>query len=454
MEMIKKNGFNKGDLIVFDSIIFMDAEKAFLVSVRNGTTLCMTLGCAEELIREEVSDDLAFVLIQRGMASYRASRPVSHYGDRVFPSFFLIDLTKKCSLRCVYCFRELNDVSPVMDRATLSSICDELIAYCKKINSDHITIQPWGGEPMLEFESILYIRSRFNEVGMRPKMTIETNATLITPEKAKLLYENDIEIGASIDGCAEVHDVQRPFENGAPSLKAVEKGIANLRSAGYKNIFSITVVTKNTIDHLEKIINYYAFDLKLNGIKLNLMRRTDRNRELAPEPDQIEEYVEKLISCMRTCYERKAEIIEQNIAQRLRNLTCRPCDNICNAHGCHGGYRMLSIDAKGDVFPCELSDYPSYRIGRIGDRGFREMVVETIENGHEYFLPRELDGCSDCPWLFYCRGGCRAAVKYDCGDPRKTDKTECLFNKALYPRLVGILLNDPDFARYLMNGRV
>lgn len=87
MEMIKKNGFNKGDLIVFDSIIFMDAEKAFLVSVRNGTTLCMTLGCAEELIREEVSDDLAFVLIQRGMASYRASRPVSHYGDRVFPSF-------------------------------------------------------------------------------------------------------------------------------------------------------------------------------------------------------------------------------------------------------------------------------------------------------------------------------------------------------------------------------
>lgn len=454
MELIKKSRFSVGELDVFDSVIFVDSEESFLVSVKNGTTLCMTTDCVKEFLRGEVSDDLAFVLIQRGMAAYRASRSVSHTDAHVFPTFFLVDLTKKCSLRCVYCFRELSEESPVMDHAVLASICDELIGYCKKINSDHVTIQPWGGEPMLEFMSILYTRSRFTEAGMHPKITIETNATLITPEKAKLLYENDIEVGVSIDGCAEVHNVQRPFENGAPSLQAVEKGISNLRSAGYKNIFSITVVTKNTIERLDDIIRYYAFELKLNGIKLNLMRKTDRNRELAPDPNQIEGYVEELISCMKNCFERKAEIIEHNISQRLRNLTCRPCDNICNAHGCHGGYRMLSIDAKGDVYPCELSDDPSYRIGHIGDKGFVEMVVEAIENRHEYFLPRELDGCSECPWFFYCRGGCRAAVKYDCGDPRKVDKTECLFNKALYPRLVSILLNEPDFAQYLLNGRV
>lgn len=454
MEIIKKDGFKVGELIVFDSVIFVDNGKAFLVSVMNGTTLCMTSDCAGEFLREEISDDLAFILIQRGMASYRASRPVSHSGERINPTFFLIDLTKKCTLHCVYCFRELNEEAKVMDRTTLASICDELIDYCRKNGSDHISIQPWGGEPMLEFESILYIRSRFNKARMRPRIMIETNATLITPEKAKLLYENDIEIGVSIDGCAEVHDIQRPFENGSPSLKSVERGITSLRSAGYKKIRSITVVTKNTIERLDDIIRYFAFDLKLSGIKLNLMRKTDRNRILAPELDQIEKYVERLLSCMRSCFETGAEIVEQNIAQRLRNLTCRPCDNICNAHGCHGGYRMLSIDANGDVFPCELSDDYFYRIGHIGDKNFSEMVVEAIENKHEYFLPRDLEDCSGCPWFFYCRGGCRAAVKYDCGDPRKADETECLFNKALYPRLVGILLNEPDFAHYLMNGRV
>ena len=283
---------------------------------------------------------------------------------------------------------------------------------------------------------------------------IETNATLITPEVAHILKESEVEVGISVDGNTLVHNEQRPFADGRPSLLCVENGISNLRSAGYKNIFSITVVTKNTLNNLDAIISYFSQELCLSSIKLNLMRKTERNRNLALDLEEIEVYVDRLLACMHKCYEQHLCILEQNISQRLSNLLFRPCNNICNAHGCHGGYRMLSIDACGGVYPCELSDDPSYQLGQVGNGDFIDMIKNAISNGHEYFSSREIEGCKGCPWFFYCQGGCRAAVKYDCGNPRRIDITECMFNRALYPRLVQIVLCDPTFANYLQNGEV
>jgi hypothetical protein len=34
------------------------------------------------------------------------------------------------------------------------------------------------------------------------------------------------------------------------------------------------------------------------------------------------------------------------------------------------------------------------------------------------------------------------------------DETECAFNNAVYPRLVDIILNEPKFAYYLIDGRI
>ena len=146
--------------------------------------------------------------------------------------------------------------------------------------------------------------------------------------------------------------------------------------------------------------------------------------------------------------------MEQNIAQRLLNLVHRPDNNICNAHGCHGGYRMLSFDSLGKIFPCELSDFPDYCIGSVKDHDLRGMVEKAIESGHEYFRPKDQSECKDCPWRYFCRGGCRSAAKFACGDPSRLDTTECAFNKALYPRLVAILLQDRGFAEYLQSGDV
>ena len=67
MRVIMKKAFKSGKIDVFDSTVFLDCEKALIISAKNGTTLFMTMDCAEEFIREQITDDLGFVLVQRGL---------------------------------------------------------------------------------------------------------------------------------------------------------------------------------------------------------------------------------------------------------------------------------------------------------------------------------------------------------------------------------------------------
>jgi uncharacterized protein len=452
IDILQIHGFSHEDFTMHDCVAFLEKERAMLISPNHGTTLCLEMSYVDCIIHGKITNDLAFLLVQRGLASYNGSRTVSQHHEQLEPTFFLIDLTRSCNLQCVYCFRELDSNARRMDSKQLSRICNELIKYWQQYNINNLSIQAWGGEPLLELSKIIEIRRCFNEACLHPQILIETNATLITPQIANILWENDVEIGVSIDGNALVHNAQRPYVNGKPSLQAVENGIANLRSVGYKRIGSITVVTKNTAEHLEEIINYFTDILCLNSIKLNLMRKNDRNHDLAIDITEIESYVENLIMLLSKCYEKKTQIIEQNISQRIANLTHRPCNNICNAYGCHGGYRMLSIDPDGKVYPCEMTDDQEYCIGNVGEEDIAIMVQKAIEAEHVYFRVRYIDTCKNCPWLFYCRGGCRAAAKYAHDDPRDIDLTECAYNRAIYPRLVQILLTNPSFAKYLSDG--
>lgn len=444
--------FTNGETTVRRLIACDCGDLTFLLCPSQGTTLALSKSDSKALADHCLSDDLAFLLVQRGMAQHEGSRPVSNQSEQIEPTFFLVDLTKSCNFACAYCFREPAETKKRMTTVMLSQICNSLILYAKAHPERKLSIQAWGGEPLLELSSIIELRHRFVRAHLSPEIVIETNAALITLETAKVLFQNDIRVGVSIDGTAEVHDRQRPTQTGCPSSALVVEGIQNLRAAGYRNFGTITVVTKNTLKHLHEILDYFTGTLHLSHIKFNLMRKNDCNRDLALSLDEIDSYVESLLMKLWQYYLRGISIVEQNIAQRIANLLFRPNNNICNANGCHGGFKMLSIDSVGGVYPCELSDYPEYQIGEIHNGNFENMIHQAISRGHEYFQKRDPSFCQDCPWWYYCRGGCRSAVKYDKGNPLEIDQTECQLNRALYPRLVEILLTNQPYGQYLMKG--
>lgn len=441
-----------GKLLLHDLVVFYTEENAMLLCPKTGTTLGVKKEIAEAVERGSITSDFAFLMVQRALAEYENSRPVAVVTKHTLPNFFLVDMTKKCNLACVYCFRETGTQYVSMSKEVLEKIGQALYRYHKKYPFLPITIQAWGGEPVLELESIVFLRNYCEAYGFHPDIVVESNGTLITSAVAHSLYENDIKIGISIDGNAEVQNLQRSLCSGQPSSSLVEQGIKELRKAGYKQFGTITVVTKYVAKQLKEVFTYFTEELRLNSVKLNMMRCTGENDDLALVADEIEGYTNELLDIMYQLYQQKVFIVEQNISQRLRNLQFRPNDNICNSCGCHGGYKMVSIDTDGKVYPCELSDYPDHCIGEVGVVDFDEMVQEAISKKHKYFADRRLEECRYCPWHYYCHGGCRASGQYSCGDVTQIDTTECAFNKALYPKLVEILLKDPDFANYLVSG--
>ena len=162
--------------------------------------------------------------------------------------------------------------------------------------------------------------------------------------------------------------------------------------------------------------------------------------------EEIAEYANRLFERLCQYYREGIETAEASVSNRMANLIYRNDRNICISNGCRGGRRMLSIDKHGTIFLCELMDFPEQAIGTVYEsRSIPEMVEDALKT-KDYFSEKRIDECDACPWHYYCRGGCTAIVQYECGKVQGVDRISCAFNRAIYPRLAELMLNDPKLA--------
>lgn len=140
----------------------------------------------------------------------------------------IVELTEQCNLRCTYC---VFDDDYESERSHSSKKIDLAIAKeaisnfsCRALNDAYIVF--YGGEPLLEFESVkLLTNYAISVFGDRVKFSFTTNGTPLTIEKLDFLVKNNFLITVSIDGSKKVHDSRRITINGNPSW---DKIIANL----------------------------------------------------------------------------------------------------------------------------------------------------------------------------------------------------------------------------------
>ena len=222
----------------------------------------------------------------------------------------------------------------------------------------------------------------------------------------------------------------------------------NLRCTGFETIGGIGVVTKQTLAHLEDVLDYCVKELRFTGFKLTIMHSPADHalcKEMLDEKE-IEEYAERLIDRFCMYYRQGFTSAESSISNRMANLIYRSKNNICVSNGCRGGRRLLSIDKHGTIFLCEMMDQPAQAIGHVSEaRSIPEMVENAIRE-KDYFHEKRTPQCEECPWWYYCRGGCTAIVIYEKGHTEGIDPISCRFNRTVYPRLAEIMMNDPELA--------
>ena len=115
-----------------------------------------------------------------------------------------IEVTSKCSLRCVYCpspqimaGKFPNRPAVHMDKPTfLRSL--EWVRYFVRRGTQRIINLSGIGEPMMHPEFIEYAQLARDAIGPFGKVTFPTNGLHVTPENAKALAEIKAEVWVSL----------------------------------------------------------------------------------------------------------------------------------------------------------------------------------------------------------------------------------------------------------------
>lgn len=438
--------YNFNGCYVFEKIL---SNKNLIIS-KYGTNMIIDNELLRELKSGNIGEDFLIKLIQRGFVDYENSRKITSTYNIVNPTFFLIDLTEQCNLNCNYCFRDLHGKK--MSKKVAMDICKYIKKYCLVNNIKRICIQPWGGEPLLEFELIKNIQDFFDETGIQVKMVIETNATLINEKIAKELYERKFGIGISIDGTEMMHNYQRKFYDGKGSYNKVVHGIRYLNNAGYEGkLGAICVVTKNNYNKVNQIIEHFTEDLNLKSIKFNLVRTNQKNMQLSEK--EIKKFATKMVNTTINMIENTdSQFYISDIKDRAENIMLRNNSSICISCGCMSGRKMISFNKYGDIFPCEMSDFENEKIGNIYENEDLIGIINKSINVSELYSERKIKKCNRCPWWHYCRGGCKANKIYQYSFASDIDRHECTYNRVIYKKISELLINKPEVAKRLIGG--
>jgi len=184
---------------------------------------------------EQPADGLRYGLGPAAAASARSRRPIVVW-----------NITRTCNLRCVHCYSDsMNARYPgELDWPQMQAVVKDLAAY--QIPSLLLS----GGEPL--------IHSRFfdlvdltGEHGL--KLTISTNGTLITPEKAARLKAAEVAyVGISLDGIGKIHD---EFRGKKGAFKAAVEGFRNCHEVDQKTGLRLTL-TRHTVADIERILDF------------------------------------------------------------------------------------------------------------------------------------------------------------------------------------------------------
>ncbi|UXA17726.1 radical SAM protein [Mycobacterium sp. SMC-4] len=161
--------------------------------------------------------------------------------DAVTIAQIVLKVVSACNLDCSYCYVYHAKDNGYRERPGLLS--DELIGLLITRINEYGAVRPHhrmgvclhGGEPLLmgpERLRSLVERLRSEAGPALGSLNVQTNATLIDREWAKLLKELRISVSVSLDGPPDINDVARVDHMGRGSATRTEAGIRHLMDAG------------------------------------------------------------------------------------------------------------------------------------------------------------------------------------------------------------------------------
>jgi uncharacterized protein len=322
-----------------------------------------------------------------------------------------LQLTTDCTLRCSYCTysgryeNQRTHSKKVMPLDVIKRSVDFLMAHSREVEKP--TLGFYGGEPLLEIESIKACIAYINEEypGRSMHYTLTTNGTLFTEDMCRFLEENEFSIAVSFDGPAELHDRNRVFPDGSGSFDTIIANMIYIKDNFPKlfNKVSFLAVVAPGVD-LGCVNEYFS---ALDVLKDSQISQTTVNsaneKESVPYDDLYSitcnyQTMKILLAALNLYSEDKTSKLFTASFGLIKSLYDHITvgflftENMHPGGPCLPGVMRPFANTEGVLYPCERCGENSevMKIGHI-DTGFDPDKVDTLLNVGK--LTEECKGC-------------------------------------------------------------
>ena len=337
-------------------------------------------------------DEFVEYLVGEGVLEWRETpSQVEPLYKRNRPSAISIDVTSACNLKCPFCQAEAG--KPREDELTLDDIVP-LVEQVKKMKPTPFAIS--GGEPLLRKEMVLYMVEELSPV-RETVVTIFTNGTLVTKDYVQQLYDAGLRVArVSVDGHTEaLHDQIR----GKGMFKKTIQGIEYFKEMGI-HVNIVSVISRINYQYLKEIKEF----ISAIGDSFNISNVVPAGRgagsDLLLTPEEI--FNVKMVLTDK-------EKIETGVSPRER----------CNVG------ETIYIRSNGDIFPCLYMNFPEFKVGNIKENDLTEIYETDIMQDMLQVTVKDIEGCRDCEFRYYCGGACRGLAHSVGGSFYGPDPVNC-----------------------------
>ncbi|MCX8129058.1 MAG: SPASM domain-containing protein [Clostridia bacterium] len=343
---------------------------------------------------------------------------------------------RQCNLRCRYCFVEKDKENniDIQDGDLSEEIIKTALDFTLENSKNTLFIRidySLGGEVLLDFENfkkILPILNSYkNDIEDQKDVVIGflTNGTLLNDEIIEWLNKNHNQIGFSLDGCKEVNDSMRKFEDGKGSYDEAIGNIKKIINLNWRFAPGVSsVLTAKNPDILKNFLDLW--DIGFRVIITKPVRSSEDNDfSISNNMDKIKaSYTNFANFLIENCKKGNFEYLKAILypidffGRFLIRIFIR--DKIFIKR-CAAGKKIFSIRNNGDIYPCDsFNGMGMHLLGNINNRSiddttFRIPFVDEIEK------------CSNCWARYLCGGPCAYTQTINGGD--RIIESECELTK-------------------------
>jgi len=325
---------------------------------------------------------------------------------------FSLVISEACNFCCTYCIHfsnlgvsgRLHAPTKIMTPLVAEKSIDAFTQILHSNGQNIAGLNFGGGEPLLGWPTILhvlrYCRQAYPDIKF--DFSLNTNASLITPEIAQTLKQYRVRVASSLDGDQSANDKVRLSSTGRGTFLEITKGFEMLSQAGYAiDGFTITM-TEDNFPLIDAGIIDWAADCGMVEIRLDVDVIHSINID-------IQSLVKK-ISSLKT-YAKTRGIT-------VHGFWSRPRENMDNSPlevsiGFCGGIKGNSIvvNPSGEVYCC---GYSTTKLGFLDDlltpaffsqsRPYAQLVSSRAIGN--------ITQCHGCMIEGQCGGGCHITQEF------------------------------------------